>query len=510
MAGWWRQSARWPGWVRSLWPGSFRPGSFRPGSLWPQSLLGRTLLVLLLGVLASNLVGLAVYSGDRRDVMMQGRAQQIAQHVATAAEALEVAEPGARRRLVRAMRQPGLRLFWSQQSFVAADDDDAGREGPVLRSAFRAALGDETAEGLRLALKSRPPLPPAAAEDEDGGPPRHRGPAWIPPSGRQPGVPEMRFLIGSLGLDDGSWLNFAAPIASFPRFWATPYFLVLLASTAVVLAVSVWAVRRALQPLAMFADAADRLGRDVDSPPLPDQGPLEVRKAAMAFNGMQERLRAFVRGRTQMLAAISHDLRTPLTRLRLRAELIEDGNEQLKFIGDLEEMRSMIDATLSFARDESAEERAATLDLAVLLQTICEAAADAGGDATYEGPSHAAFAGRPMALRRAFANLVENAVGYGKRARVALTAGEAEHAVTIDDDGPGIAEAEKERVFEPFFRLEGSRSRDSGGTGLGLAVVRAAVAAHGGSVVLVNRPEGGLRARVVLPTAPRPAPQDGP
>ena len=484
MAGWWRRSARWPG--------------------WPRSLLGRTLLVLLLGVLASNLIGLAVYSGDRRDVMMQGRAQQIAEQVATAAEALEVAEPGARRRLVRAMRQPGLRLSWSQQSFVTADDD-VGSEGPVLRKAFRAALGDESVDRLRLSLKSRPPMPTAVAEDDDDGPPRHRGPLWPPPLDRPPGAPERRFLIGSLGLDDGSWLNFAAPIVSFPRFWATPYFLVLLASTAVVLAVSVWAVRRALQPLEMFAEAADRLGRDVDSPPLPDHGPLEVRKAAVAFNGMQERLRAFVRGRTQMLAAISHDLRTPLTRLRLRAELIEDGDEQRKFIGDLEEMRSMIDATLSFARDESTEERAATLDLAVLLQTICEAAADAGDDATYEGPPHAAFAGRPTALRRAFANLVENAVGYGKRARVALTAGEAEHTVTIDDDGPGIPDAERERVFEPFFRLEGSRSRDSGGTGLGLAVVRAAVAAHGGRVVLVNRSEGGLRACVVLPTAPRPA-----
>jgi signal transduction histidine kinase len=462
--------------------------------------------VLLAGVLASNVIGLVVYAGDRLDVMMQGRAQQIAEQVATAAETLEVAEPAARRGLVRAMRQPGLRLFWSQRPFLTADDTGGRNDRvlpEVLREAFRTALGDETAGRLRLALDARPPPRPSDIDDTDGGPRRRGGPPWAPAPDTPPGAPEMRFLTGSLRLDDGSWLNFAAPIASFPPFWATSYFLVLLASTTLVLAVSVWAVRRALQPLQMFAEAADRLGRDVDAPPLPDEGPLEVRKAALAFNGMQQRLRAFVRDRTQMLAAISHDLRTPLTRLRLRAELIEDEDEQGKIIADLDEMRAMIDATLSFARDDSAVEQAATLDLAVLLQTVCEAVADAGGEATYDGPTHAAYAGRPTALRRAFANLVENAISYGKRARVVLAVGRAEHIVTIDDDGPGIPESEHERVFEPFYRLEGSRSRESGGTGLGLAVVRATIAAHGGSVSLVNRPEGGLRACVILPAAVR-------
>jgi signal transduction histidine kinase len=276
----------------------------------------------------------------------------------------------------------------------------------------------------------------------------------------------------------------------------------MLASTALVLAVSVWAVRRALQPLAMFAEAADRLGRDMDAPPLADAGPTEVRRAALAFNEMQQRLRAFVRDRTQMLAAMSHDLRTPLTRLRLRAELIEDEDEQRKTIADLDEMRSMIEGTLAFARDEAAAEKTVMLDLAVLLQTVCEAAVDAGDDATYAGPAHAACVGRPTALRRAFANLVDNAVKYGGRARVGLAVGKGELVVTVDDDGPGIPEAERERVFEPFRRLEGSRNRESGGSGLGLALVRAAIGAHGGSVDLANRPEGGLRARVVLPGGP--------
>lgn len=471
--------------------------SFAP---WPSSLLGRTVLVLLLSVLASNLIGVFVYAGDRANVMMRGRAHQVAEQVATAAAMLQAAKPEERRRLLRTLRQPGLRLSWGFRPI--AEDSAAGRDGRLLREAFRQALGEGGRERLRLAMAPRRGLPADGEGEAEAGPfHRHVAP-WATAPEPPAGGPELLVLTGSLDLADGSWLNFAAPVASFPAFWATPYFLVMLGSTAVVLAVSVWAVRRALQPLAMFADAADRLGRNVDAPPLAGEGPLEVRRAAEAFNGMQQRLRAFIRDRTQMLAAISHDLRTPLTRLRLRAELIDDEEEQRKTIADLDDMRSLIDATLSFARDEAGVEKTAPLDLAVLLQTVCEAAADAGGEAGYAGPAHAAFIGRPTALRRAFTNLVDNAVSYGRCARVRLAVAATELVVTIDDDGPGIPEPEQQRVFEPFCRLETSRSRESGGSGLGLAVVRAAIAAHGGRVELANRAEGGLRARVVLPVTP--------
>lgn len=472
----------------------------RPRPLWPRSLLGRTLLVLLLGVLASNLIGVAVYSGDRLDVLVRGRGRQVAEQVATAAAALEGAEPEERRRLARAMRQPGLRLFWADHPLVT--DSSSGAEGRMLREAFLSEL-DVSPERLRLTLTRQPLGDPEGLADAGGArqhglQPHPRGP---PP---QLGASKMRMLSGSLLLDDGSWLNFSAPIASFPPFWATPYFLVLLGSTAIILAVSIWAVRRAVQPLAMFAAAAERLGRDVNASPLHDEGPREVRRAALAFNEMQKRLRAFIRDRTQMLAAISHDLRTPLTRLRLRAELIEDEDEQRKMIADLDAMGAMIDAALAFARDEAAGEKTVALDLAVLLQTVCEAAADAGGIATYHGLAHATCVGRPLALRRAFTNLVDNALIYGGQARVGLAVAGGELVVTVDDDGPGVPEEELERVFEPFRRLEASRNRATGGTGLGLALVRAAIATHGGTVRLANRPEGGLRARVVLPAAPAP------
>lgn len=480
----------------------------RPCPLWPRSLLGRTLLVLLLGVLASNLIGVAVYSGDRLDVLMRGRGRQVAEQVATAAAALEGAEPEERRRLARAMRQPGLRLFWADHPLVTESTTSA--EGRMLRETFLGELG-VSPEKLRLTLTGQPPgepegLPDAEGPQQRGLQPQQRGLQPHPPGPPPPpmGAPKMRTLSGSLLLDDGSWLNFAAPIASFPPFWATPYFLVMLGSTAIILAVSIWAVRRAVQPLAMFAAAAERLGRDVNASPLHDEGPREVRRAALAFNEMQKRLRAFVRDRTQMLAAISHDLRTPLTRLRLRAELIEDEDEQRKMIADLDAMGAMIDAALAFARDEAAGEKTVALDLAVLLQTVCEAAADAGGIATYHGLAHTTCGGRPLALRRAFTNLVDNALIYGGQARVGLEIAGGELVATVDDDGPGVPEEELERVFEPFRRLEASRNRETGGTGLGLALVRAAIAAHGGTVRLANRPEGGLRARVVLPAPPAP------
>ena len=465
--------------------------------LWPRSLVGRTVFVLLLGVLVSNLVGIAVYSGERLDVLTSARGRQIAEQVVAAAAALQETPEYDRRRLLRSMRQPGLRLFWSTGPFTG--EDTGGWRSRLIRNAFLAEFGSVESERLRLSIGPRYTPPPDADDRDDERPGRRHGqPRGVQP-GSSPGAPDLSVLVGSYRLDDGSWLNFAAPVATFRPFWATPFFLVIVGTTALVLGVSVWAVRRAAAPLSMFGEAAERLGRNVDAPPLPVRGPLEVEQAALAFNLMQERLQKFIRDRTQMLAAISHDLRTPLTRLRLRAELIEDDEQQKKTIADLDDMQRMIEAALSFARNEANIEKPAALDLAALLQTVCEEAADAGASAKYLGPEHATCFARPTALKRAFANLVDNALKYGERARVTLETASASLVVTIEDDGPGVPASELDRVFEPFYRLETSRSRETGGAGLGLALVRAAIAAHGGDVVLGNRPEGGLRATVTLP-----------
>ena len=248
----------------------------------------------------------------------------------------------------------------------------------------------------------------------------------------------------------------------------------------IVLAVSAWAVRRVTAPLGLLAAAADRLGRDVAAEPLAEAGTIEMQHAARAFNRMQERLRRLIESRTQMLAALSHDLRTPLTLLRLRAEEVADSDERDKMLATIGEMDEMIGTTLAFARDEVRAEPRRRVDIAALLASVVDDMADAGLPVTMAPAPPLIHDCQPGALKRAITNLLDNAVKYGKRAEAAITTAAKTIEITIDDDGPGIPDAELPRVFQPFYRVEDSRSRDTGGTGLGLAIAQSIVQAHGG------------------------------
>jgi signal transduction histidine kinase len=256
--------------------------------------------------------------------------------------------------------------------------------------------------------------------------------------------------------------------------------------------------RRLSKPIQVFAQAAERLGRDPKAPPLALRGPAEVGMAARAFNEMQERLQRYVNDRTAMVGAIAHDLRTPLTRLRFRIEGLPD-EQRAKYAADLDQMEEMIAATLAFVRDASRPGERTPLELSSLVESLCDEMAETGAKAEAEPGEKVILEGDPMALRRLFANLLENAVKFGgqARARVFRDAGHA--VVEIDDDGPGIPPSDTEKVFEPFYRREPSRNRQTGGIGLGLAVVRSIARGHGGDVSLINRAGGGLRARVLLP-----------
>jgi signal transduction histidine kinase len=284
-------------------------------------------------------------------------------------------------------------------------------------------------------------------------------------------------------------------------FWPLRFGLGLSVLTGGIALLAVWAARRVTVPLGRFAQAAGRLGTDVNTPPMAEAGPSEIVQAARAFNQMQERIQRLVDDRTRMLAAIAHDLRTVLTRLRLRAELIDDAEQQGKAIADLDAMATMLDETLAFARDDSAGEARQDVDLAALVRSLCDDMADAGQSVRYLGPDRLRFAGRPVALRRALANLIDNAVKYGREAEVGLQTQRDAIRLAIEDRGPGIPAAAREQVFQPFFRLEPSRSRATGGTGLGLAVARTIVHRHGGEIALDDRPGGGLVVRVTLPAA---------
>ncbi|MBC7905194.1 MAG: two-component sensor histidine kinase, partial [Rhodospirillaceae bacterium] len=242
-----------------------------------------------------------------------------------------------------------------------------------------------------------------------------------------------------------------------------------------------------------------RLGRDVNAPPLPPGGPREVRSAASAFNEMQGRIRRFVDDRTHMLAAISHDMRSPITRLHLRVEMLPEGEARTRMLADLDEMQAMVSSTLEFAKGEETDERVQTMDLAATLEAICDNTTDMGLAADYEWTGRLVCSGRPLALKRALANLVENAARYGEKAMVHASRHGNEIHVVVEDTGPGIPKESMEKVFTPFYRVEPSRSRKTGGIGLGLTVARTIIRAHGGDITLENKAEGGLRAVVSLP-----------
>ena len=256
--------------------------------------------------------------------------------------------------------------------------------------------------------------------------------------------------------------------------------------------------RRLARPIQQFANAAERLGRDPRATPLELDGSAEIGVAARAFNEMQERLRRYVEDRTAMVGAIAHDLRTPLTRLRFRIESLPE-DQRAKYAADLDQMEEMITATLLFVRDSTRGGERTPLELSSLVESLCDEMAETGSKTEVVRGDKVVLEGDPMALRRLVANLLENAVKFGGRARARVFADAGNAVVEIDDDGPGIPPADTERVFEPFYRREPSRSRQTGGIGLGLAVVRSIARGHGGDVNLINRVGGGLTARVQLP-----------
>jgi signal transduction histidine kinase len=477
----------------------------------PKTLAGRTLLVLLAGLTLSHLIALAIYSGERHLALTTQSGRSVAERIATVVTAFEESEPSARQALVRTMWVPGFRIALTEESMIALEDR-SWRAG-LIRAAIGRAVGDVPSERIRIAEREAgqrggswsPAGPPGDVWRGGGRHMRHMREMGMQIGGPMPHMMRPwqsgRILETSLQLTDGSWLNFAVLTARPEPLLSSRLLLSNAVMTFAVIALSVWAVRRATKPLAAFSHAAERLGTDVNAPPVAEDGPSEVSQLARAFNGMQRRLRAFVQDRTQMLAAISHDLRTPITRLRLRADFVGDEEQRRKMLADLEQMETMIAATLAFARDDANEEPRKAFDLAVLLQDLCDAAADAGAEAAYDGTPALAYHGRPVALKRVFANLIDNAVKYGGAADVTLSVTDAGVTVTVDDNGPGIPEEQMEKVFAPFYRLEGSRSRDTGGVGLGLAAVRSIVRAQGGEVRLTNRDAGGLRATVALPRA---------
>jgi signal transduction histidine kinase len=265
----------------------------------------------------------------------------------------------------------------------------------------------------------------------------------------------------------------------------------------------VWLTLIVNVPLTRVARAAEHVGMDINAPQLAEQGPAQLQRVIRAFNDMQLRLRRFLTDRTLMLAAISHDLRTPLTRLRLRVETDRAVSEKQKMLDDIESMEGMIASSLSFIRGVDDAEAHDVVDLDFLLQTACDMVSDLGGDVEYVGAVRSLYHCKPQALLRALTNVITNAVKYGRSARVTLARErDSGFVIDVEDDGPGISNWEKGRVFEPFYRSNTARDVDSRGMGLGLAIARSVILGHGGTISLLDRKPRGLLVRIILPEAP--------
>jgi two-component system OmpR family sensor kinase len=323
-----------------------------------------------------------------------------------------------------------------------------------------------------------------------------------PAFGRRGGARNFEFdlvggaFIASVQTTNGKWTVVRSSPEPFPNDWERKVALWLAGCLVLAVPAVWWFARRITAPIQQFAQAAERLGRDPHAPLIALDGPAEIGTAAGAFNEMQARLKRYVNDRTAMVGAISHDLRTPLARIRFKLEAKTP--DPAAILSDVEKMEAMIASVLAFIRDAAAIDQREDLDLLSVVEVVVDDAALIGGDVQLVDAVPLTVRGDAVALQRLIANLVDNALKYGAAARVHIRQIDGQAVIEIEDDGPGLSSAELARVFEPFYRADASRNLDQGGVGLGLAVARSLARAHGGDVDLISRP-GGLTARVSLP-----------
>jgi signal transduction histidine kinase len=471
-----------------------------------DSIANRVFLILLAGIVVATITTTWLASNERQNAIRELRHQRTAERVEQIVDALEDAAPNARQIVLDAARNFG---FDAQ---LGGKPPPPGDSNPELISALKMQLGDN-----RKILSTRdvicvnegadaPPASAAASTSASATDPAT--PPATQPSAESADPATCRMVYVSL--QNGPLLTLKLkmqpthPPRQHPVSRASsiggPYtwlFLALIALLAYAVA------KMTTRPIKQLADAAGELGQDIDQPPLPEEGPLEIRQAATAFNLMQARIRRQIQHRTHMLAAITHDLQTPLTRLRLRMEKVDDAELRDKLVNDLAQMQQMVREGLDLARSMDSSEPMQRLDIDSLLDSVCADASDAGMEITQSGRSHASIVAQPNALRRCLTNLVDNAIKYGHSADISIAVESGKVAIRIRDHGNGIPAAQLDAVFEPFFRLETSRSRDTGGTGLGLTIARNIAENHGAVLSLSNCQDGGLLATLLIPIKAR-------
>ena len=466
--------------------------------LAPKSLAGQLTLLLLLVLAFAQAVAFALFAWERIEVLRHAHRDNSVLRTVTVARLIGDTPPGLHDSIITAVNTELARFSLSGEPVVG--ETGTGELVATIASDLSVAHG-VGAEQVRVAPLSAWYLDDDYDDhdfdDDDDDRDRsgyrdgnngsiHRGPDWF---------------TASVALADGRWLNVSVSPPPVAPGWGLAFVSVFLLSALGIAAVAVFMGRRIAKPMRGLASAAGRLGRGEEVEDLTEAGPVETRETVRAFNLMRERLDRYVRDRTAMLAAVSHDLRTPITSLRLHAEFIGETETRAKILAALDEMQGMTEDALAFIREDTRREETRTTDLHALVDSVAADLADLGHEIAVADTDRVVVACQPAALRRALRNLLENAAVYGGRATARIEQDDTEIRVVIEDDGPGIPEADLDRVFEPFVRLEASRNRDTGGSGLGLAIARSIVRGHGGDIALENRVEGGLRAMIALPVA---------
>ncbi|BAK65997.1 two-component system sensor histidine kinase [Sphingobium sp. SYK-6] len=439
----------------------------------PRTLAGQTILVVAASLFMVQLIGFLIYYATQRNQWITVAAAPGVIRILEALDSSERTEPWQR---IRAAR--GLLLSAQPPPRRGEDAPEVAQRASEL---FRSA-------GLA-------PLEVRAAIDE---PRRRNRLAEILPGDRRGGRARLQVQL-SVQLQPNRWVTVftrAAPIDQpiLQRIVVQTLFVY-----GIVLIPLVWFTRRLAAPLRALTSATARVGTPEGAPPVPEIGPDDVRGLAASFNAMQDRIRSMLEEKDHMLGAIGHDLRTPLTALRVRVETAAEGPDRDRMIATIEEMQKMLDDILSLARVGRDREPPQRVDLAALADAALDDFEDTGAPVTRGEMSRAVATVHPRAIRRALTNLIENAVKYGARAHVSVHVERGRAVLAVTDEGPGIPEERIQEMLQPFTRMEESRSRDTGGTGLGLAIVRAVASAEGGRLNLTNRPEGGLRAELILP-----------
>lgn len=475
------------------------PGRTAPRlRLWPQSVFGRLLAASVVAVLLAQAADLLLIAQEREHFVLQSSVREWTRRIAETTLMLEPLGPAERAAAIEQLSAPG-----GRRHFHPPPPPDGPPRGPrePPRAFMRAPLLSDFEQTLKGQLQAALGAGFGVSVERTSDASRPAIPLPVP-------FYEARELAASQGsaqrydvtvrFPDGDTAVYR--IVRVPGGALLPRnLLVNLAVLLAILVITLYAVARNItRPLSALARAADSVGREARPAKLPERGARELRRAARAFNTMQDRLYRYLDSRSRVLAAMSHDLKTPLTRLRLQVESIDDTVLQERMVKELSEMEGMVREALALFRGQDDGEPAAAIDVNELLASLAAQFGEAGAAVSVSGRALSPFTGKAQALKRCLTNLVSNAVKFGGGAQLYVEDG-GELAIRVRDEGPGIPPAELERVFEPFYRLESSRNRDSGGTGLGLTIARDIAQAHGGTLTLENRPEGGLEALLVLP-----------